>query len=256
MARHPIVIALLFLAVPACSQTSRPTRLMDSPGHVMVKQGQNALARQDYTLALSLFEQALAANAADPEALAGRGRCQLSKKQFDEAIADFTSAIENKPDLGSAYLYRGLAFAEKEDFGQAARDGAKATELGVTEVNPDQELAAIAARHGVKYEATDLGKAVQCLQIAIRHAPEEPSYRYRLGVIYSGQEDWGNAIKLLQEALKRKASAEKINPVLAVAYLGRARQAKEKNQDRRAKADFDEAVRLEPSFIKHAREFP
>ena len=50
--------------------------------------------------------------------------------KFDEAIADFTKAIEINPKNGNAYAGRSWVWGKKGDYDKANADWAKAKELG------------------------------------------------------------------------------------------------------------------------------
>jgi probable HAF family extracellular repeat protein len=58
-----------------------------------------------------------------------RGVDYLNKGQLDEAIAEFSKAIELNPRAAAAYNNRGLAYANKKQYDQALADYAKAIEL-------------------------------------------------------------------------------------------------------------------------------
>ena len=64
------------------------------------------------------------------------GRRISRRLHFDSAIADFTKAIELKPNNDSAYTNRGSAHYEKAEFDRAIADFTKAIEI-----NPRSALA-------------------------------------------------------------------------------------------------------------------
>ena len=47
-----------------------------------------------------------------------RGNAYASKGDFDQAIDDYTKAIELKPDLVDAYHNRGIAYDKQGDYDQ------------------------------------------------------------------------------------------------------------------------------------------
>ena len=65
-----------------------------------------------------------------------RGVTYYQKGQFDQAIKDFTKAIEIQPRYAEAYCYRGIAYHEKGQFDRAISDCNKAIEI-----NPKLALA-------------------------------------------------------------------------------------------------------------------
>jgi tetratricopeptide (TPR) repeat protein len=52
-----------------------------------------------------------------------------SQKAYDEAIAEYTTAIEINPNYAKAYTKRGVAYASKGDNEQAEKDLSRAIEL-------------------------------------------------------------------------------------------------------------------------------
>jgi tetratricopeptide (TPR) repeat protein len=58
-----------------------------------------------------------------------RGYVLMNKGDFDRAIADFTKAIDLKPDLVLAYSNRGIAYQQQGQRDKAAADFRKVLEL-------------------------------------------------------------------------------------------------------------------------------
>ena len=65
----------------------------------------------------------------DPEAYLNRGITYGEKGQLDQAILDFTKALEINPGLAEAYNSRGYAYQNKAQYDQAISDLNKALEL-------------------------------------------------------------------------------------------------------------------------------
>ncbi len=63
------------------------------------------------------------------EAFYKRGVSHAGKGNYDRAIADFTKAIELKPDYGEAHYNRGVAHYKKGDLDRARRDFEEASKL-------------------------------------------------------------------------------------------------------------------------------
>jgi hypothetical protein len=58
-----------------------------------------------------------------------RGTAHASKKEYDQAIEDYTKALEIDPKYISAYNDRGLAYTSKGDYERAIADVTRAVEL-------------------------------------------------------------------------------------------------------------------------------
>jgi tetratricopeptide (TPR) repeat protein len=99
--------------------------------------GVKLMRDKKYAPAQKKFEQALAVDETLAEAhnnLAFSLRLQ-GAHNFERALTHYNRALELKPDLARAYMYRGVLFAQMGDVGRARADYAKL--LGL-----DQELAA------------------------------------------------------------------------------------------------------------------
>jgi tetratricopeptide (TPR) repeat protein len=100
-------------------------------------EGVTLLRAKHYAAAQERFEQALALDEALAEAhnnLAFSLRMQ-GTHNFERALTHYQRAIELKPDLAQAYLYRGVLFTQMGDLARARTDHAKLLAL-------DQDLAA------------------------------------------------------------------------------------------------------------------
>jgi tetratricopeptide (TPR) repeat protein len=98
--------------------------------------GITLLRDKHYAAAQEQFEQALALDEALAEAhnnLAFSLRLQ-GAKNFDRALYHYNRALELKPDLAQAYMYRGVLFTHMGDLSRARADHAQLLVL-------DQELA-------------------------------------------------------------------------------------------------------------------
>ncbi len=71
----------------------------------------------------------------DAEAYSNRGIAYLSKGQYDQAISDFTKALEINPRYTDAYYNRGVSYFDKGQYDKAWEDVYKAQDLG-HEVHP------------------------------------------------------------------------------------------------------------------------
>jgi tetratricopeptide (TPR) repeat protein len=100
-------------------------------------EGVKLMLDKHYTAAQEQFEQALALDEALAEAhnnLAFSLRMQ-GRHNFERSLIHYNRALELKPDLARAYLYRGVLFTQVGDLARARADQAKLQGL-------DQELAA------------------------------------------------------------------------------------------------------------------
>jgi len=71
----------------------------------------------------------------DAEVYYNRGNTYAKNGQYDNAISDFTKAIEINPKHADAYYSRGVVYYYKKDYEKALDDFYKAQKLGLN-VNP------------------------------------------------------------------------------------------------------------------------
>ncbi len=255
--RYLLLAALLVLPLASCSKPVKPVGGLAPPALVNIKKGQVYLDDHDWDAALACFEAALKDEPTNTTALIGRGRAYAGKGNFDQAIADYSAVPNDDLNSGQAHRYRCLAYAELEDTPKAEMDAeiAKKRELGG--VNPDQELAAVYARKGAKYQADEEhAKARDCYEVALRHDPKCSDYHRQAAVVYASLSDWSQAIQHYEEAVKLGELTVQVNLALATAYLQRARYFKSQQNTEQAQADFKQAIRLNPKFQIYRPEFP
>ncbi len=95
---------------------------------------------------------------------------QLSNKQYDEAISNFTKAIEINPNYADAYFQRGVAYGMKGLHDQAISDSTKAIELA-----PANAYAYYNRGYGY-YKKGMYNEAIADYDKAIKLKPYEASY--------------------------------------------------------------------------------
>ena len=104
---------------------------------IAYNEGVTLMRDKHYAAAQEKFEQALALDEALSEAhnnLAFSLRMQ-GTHNFERALNHYNRALDIKPDLARAYMYRGVLFTQMGDLARARADHAKLLAL-------DQELAA------------------------------------------------------------------------------------------------------------------
>ena len=69
----------------------------------------------------------------DATAYYNQGRAYGQKGQYDQAISDYSKAIEIDPKFATAYNNRGIAYRQKGQYDQAISDYNKALEINSTD---------------------------------------------------------------------------------------------------------------------------
>ncbi len=109
-----IVLALTIvgLLTPEISGASEQSKLLYSRGLV-------EFHAEHYTKALEIFDQAVAADAADVYARYYRAMTRGRLNDFDGAISDLRAVLAAKPDFDQAALDLGVALIEQKQYGEA-----------------------------------------------------------------------------------------------------------------------------------------
>ena len=93
------------------------------------KRADTDLSKGDFDSAVADYTKAIEMDPKSPEAFLGRGLAYSNKQSYDLAIADFDKAIELRPKNVAAYANRGAALEKKGDLDRAVTDYDKALEI-------------------------------------------------------------------------------------------------------------------------------
>ena len=98
-------------------------------GIIYLIRGQVNLESRQYDQAISEFTKAIEIDPRDALAYSSRGLAYDLKGQYDQAISDYSKALEINPRDASTYISRGGAYTAKGQFDQAILDYNKAIEI-------------------------------------------------------------------------------------------------------------------------------
>jgi tetratricopeptide (TPR) repeat protein len=180
--------------------------------------------------------------------LAGRffdARLRLARGKPDEAIERLQDVIKDAPQSAPMHQFLGLAFAQKNDIGQARRELSEAVKLAPNLAEARTALAAIHQAAGspnlaieeaqaalrlngrdVKAASImgdaylrkgDLPKAKQAFQAISKALPNEPFSLYRLGLIARAEKKDAEALAYFEQALASNPSV--IEPLTQIAAI-------------------------------------
>src|SRR6185437_2265581 len=79
-------------------------------GEDFYQQGQQALEKKEYDQAIACFTKAIQTNPRHAASHRGRGDAFLQKDQYDKALADLNEAIKLDPKDDIAYRKRGATY--------------------------------------------------------------------------------------------------------------------------------------------------
>ena len=148
----------LEIYLAAKSSFTTPTNI--TPPQDFVSVGRRKLKQDDYQGAIDEFNQALASNLNDIDALSGRAEAYLRLEAFPSAIQDFDVVLQRNPNNATFFFYRGYAHGELKEYELAIADYTEAIRL-----NPDDANAYY--NRGNSYEKLgDKQKAIEDFQQA------------------------------------------------------------------------------------------
>ena len=191
----------------------------------------------DYGEAIEYYTDALEQGLRPPEVYNNRGNAYLRIDKVDEAIGDFSRAIELKPDFTEAYNNRGNAYVDKGDFIEAVDDFTISIGL-----QPD--FAEAYRNRGVAYlNKGDFNLALEDFDKAIQLDPDNADFHISRGGANKIKGDLENAARDLNKAIH-------LNPSDAAIYLLRGTvYAGERNFDE-AIDDFNKTIELKHDYAE------
>jgi tetratricopeptide (TPR) repeat protein len=141
-----------------------------------LEQGTAALKKADYDHAIELFNRAGAYDPTDARIFGRRAAAQKGKGEWDQAIRDYTAAIDKERSgaVRADYcVWRGMVYQQTGQLDKALADFSKAVSL-------DSGSAAAYAHRGDAYMEIDLDRSVDDLNCAANICRENPKANYRL----------------------------------------------------------------------------
>ncbi len=169
-----VCAACVGAATCGCRKPSAPKSETKSGAVVFVDRGTTLFQEGDYDNAISQFTKAIELKPDYAGNYLARGFCYTNKGDHDRAMADFTKAIELKPAYAAAYLARADVYREKRDYDCAITDFTRSIEY-----ESDDPMAFVA--RGYTYQLRgDYEKARDDYQKALALNPEERFARKQL----------------------------------------------------------------------------
>jgi tetratricopeptide (TPR) repeat protein len=172
---------------------------------------------------------------------ARRGLASCGKGTLNDAIADYSTAIELDPNSQEAYVSRGYAFRDKDDYNRAIADFTRAIKL-----NPNSAIAA-SAYHALgdtllmQGMQGDCDKAIVAYTEAIRLDPKSAWNFMGMGWAYQLKGQYNQAIANYSKAID-------IDPRFADPHTARGWLYYLQGKHTRAIADLTQAIRLSPQY--------
>ena len=171
------------------------------------------------------------------ESLFYQGNAKFSSEKYEEAIEDYTKAIELNPQLAEAYYNRGLAKSRLGQNEEAIKNYDQAIEL-----NP--QLAEAYCNRGIaKNRLREYEEAIKDFNQAIELNPQDAKAYYNRGISKYYLEEYEEAIKNYNKAIE-------LNPQDVEAYSNRGISKASLREYEEAIKDFNQAIELNPKNAK------
>ena len=167
------------------------------------------------------------------EAYKNRGMAYRNKGDYDLAIEDFGKAIQLNPNFAEAYFSRGVAYDEKGEFDRAIQDYTE-----VIQLNPNFAEAYF-GRGGTSVKQGDFDRAIEDFTEVIQLNPNSGEAYCSRGFTYAKNGDFDRASEDYSKAIQ-------LNPNFAEAYFGRGGTSVKRGDYDRAIVDFTKMIDLKP----------
>ncbi len=166
-----------------------------------------------------------------------RGTLYAIQNSLDEAIADFSKAIDLDPNNATPYNNRGSAYNNQNKLNEAIADFSKAIELDPKYAMPYHN------RGAVYFKQKKLDQAIADLSKAIELDPKYAKAYHNRGTTYATQNN-------LDEAIADFSKAIELDPNNVMPYNNRGSAYDNQNKLNEAIADFSKAIDLDPKYAK------
>lgn len=198
-----------------------------------IRRGDAKYNRRNYEDAIADYSEAIRLSPDNAQAYLGRGNAQYALEQYPEALTDYDEALKHDPDYVDAFNGRGNVKFARKDFEGAIQDYNQA-------IQSDPQFAlAFYNRGNVKSALKEHRAAIEDFSQAIRLNPQyEPAYLLR-GVSKAALTNYAGAIEDYSETIR-------LNPDNDNAFNSRGVARYKLGESRQAIKDFTEAIRLNP----------
>ena len=186
-----------------------------------------------YQEAIAYYTDAIEQKPDMLEAYLNRGIVYNDMAKVDKALKNYNIAIQMDPSYIDAYYNRGLAYLEKEDLDQAVADFSK-----VIELNPEH-AEAYYFRALSYFSNGELDRSIQDCNKVIQLNPNDADVYNNRGIAYAEKGELDNAVKDFDKAIQ-------LQPDYAGIYNNRGNAYAEKGELDNAIKDYTKVIQLKP----------
>lgn len=166
----------------------------------MLQAGQGDLTTMDKAVAASRTAIDLDPNAI--ESHRGRGFVLEYTSNFEQAVIEFEAAVALNPNIADLHLALGRNYFNTQQYDKAITEYGKANALNPKDSTPETLIARTYAMNG------DYQKAIQYAEAALADDPTNPNLYGNLGLIFSSNKQYLDAIDMLGIAVRGGTAAD------------------------------------------------
>ena len=232
---------------------------------------QTTPAQETHQTDPAISDSSKAVDSGSAEAYSKRALLYYTTGQYDQAISEYTKAIELNPKNAMTYYYRGNAYRAKDQYKEAVSDYTKVLELNPTSAEAYHNRAMMYYKQGQPKPAiSDFTKAIEInprlmqaycnrgaayiaeglYDQAISDCTKAIEMDSRYAEAYFNRGAAYIAKRLYDEGISDCSRAIEINPMHAQAYCNRAVAYYRKSRYDPAISDYTKAIEIEPSNAK------
>jgi tetratricopeptide (TPR) repeat protein len=206
--------------------------------------GNKNFEEKQYPQAIAEYSRAIELNPKQPAFYENRGYAYLAMQRLDEANNDFTKAIELAPKDDRAYLGRVQVYLQQRQYDLAAADADKAIE-----VKPDN-ASAYTFRGFSNVGLQQWDKAAADFTTAIQKNPNDWQNYDQRALAYRTLKNYEPAIADYTAAIEKNPNASTTGlGSVAMEYARRGYTYALMTQYEKAIADYQQALKLDPSDV-------
>lgn len=179
---------------------------------LLLRTGQPDQVEQAYAEAIAQFPK-------EPLVFNNRGMFFQTYGRDDEAVADFSSAIEINDQFVPAYTNRAYSRLRQAKFNEALVDLNKSVEL------EPQQPAAYSLRGSAYLQTGDARSALTDYEAALKLDPDSPQLRADVGFAQLFDKQFGPALTAFDSALEADPNARFLDPWCALGLVSAGRRA-------------------------------
>ncbi len=224
---------LKLLSINTTPSTSETENLALRDSRAYNKRGQAHASTRNYEQAIMDYTKAIELDPCYAEAYDNRSTAHLLMENYGQAVLDCNRALELAPDFVTTYVNRGIAYTGLRDYTQAIANYSMALELS------PKNIYAYYNRGNTQLWLGQYFLAIADYSQAIEIDPKFVAAYINRGVAHTELQDYVRSLDDFSKAIE-------LNPGYGYAYYNRANLYRELRQHEKAIADYNKVIELNP----------